>query len=97
MLVVAQLNELRAHMKTLEPVLENETYAALQTMDSPTWYRFAHYWLCVNCLSYTPPGTKRPKNPNEAMALCPGMDLLNHGATASVRAKYDRSGYFVSC
>lgn len=95
-LVAAQTSKLENHVKSLQPILDVEVYTELQTARSPTWYRFAHAWLCVNtrCFSYTPSGTKRPSDPNEAMALCPGMDLFNHAAKANVLTKYDKTGYF---
>ena len=92
----AQLSKFRVHVSSLKPILDSEVYHQLQDPYSPSRYRFIHAWLCVNtrCFSYTTPGTKRPSDPNEAMALCPGMDLFNHAATPSVKTKYDRSGYF---
>lgn len=95
-LVAAQKSKLEDHILSLQSILDGEVYTELQTARSPTWYRFAHSWLCVNtrCFSYTPPGKKRPSDPNEAMALCPGMDLFNHAAKPNVLTKYDKTGYF---
>jgi hypothetical protein len=95
-LVLKQKEKLQAHIKAVEPVLEAAVYEELINPASVSYWRFVHSWLCVNsrCFSYTPPGVKAPSDPNEAMAMCPGMDLFNHSAASGVRTKSDRSGYF---
>ncbi|KPI43726.1 Ribosomal lysine N-methyltransferase set11 [Cyphellophora attinorum] len=87
--------KIAAHIASLEPILDAETYRELSIPYSTTYYIYMHAWLCVNtrCFSYSPYGKKRPKDPNEAMALCPGMDLFNHSAEAGVETKHDRSSY----
>lgn len=62
--------------------------------DDEQLVKFLHAWCLVNtrCFYYIPTMTnpalkkqkraKAPKDPNEAMALCPFMDLFNHRAPA---------------
>lgn len=97
-LVDSQARKLAAHIQVLEAVLPPDIHAGLQDPASEKYYKYLHAWLCVNtrCFSYTPHGKKRPKDPNEAMALCPGMDLFNHAAKPNVMTKYDKSGYFAT-
>jgi hypothetical protein len=87
--------KLVAHIKSLEHILDAQIYSKLNTPYSTAYYIYIHAWLCVNtrCFSYLPHGKKRPKDPNEAMALCPGMDLFNHSAEAGVDTKHDRKTY----
>lgn len=94
--VPTHIKKLSQHIRALAPILDAETYTALQQSQSLTHRRFLHAWLCVNtrCFSYTPLGTKRPRDPNEAMALCAGMDLFNHSPHPTVKTKYDTTGYF---
>ena len=65
-------------------------------------HRFLHMWAIVNtrCFYYIPPSQsnkrqKAPSDPNEAMALCPFMDLFNHTSTqhSPCRAKYTNTGF----
>jgi hypothetical protein len=94
-IVDEQLEKIESHIRSLEPILKEEVWSAIQG-STPTYYRFVHMWLCVNtrCFSYVPFGTKAPSDPNEAMALCPGMDLFNHAETPGVQTKFDKTGYF---
>jgi hypothetical protein len=96
MLVAKQKEKFQAHIAALEAFLGSNEYEELRSTESTSYWRFVHSWLCVNsrCFSYTPPGIKAPSDPNEAMAMCAGMDLFNHSAVSGVRTKSDRSGYF---
>ena len=97
-LISSQRAKLSSHIRTLKPILDPETYARVQRQGSTEYYKFIHAWLCVNtrCFSYTAHGKKRPDDPNEAMALCPGMDLFNHAVVANVRTRHDKTGYFAN-
>lgn len=94
-LVSAQAAKLKSHIQSLRSILDEKTYEDLSTPNSATYYTFLHAWLCVNtrCFSYTPHGKSAPADPNEAMALCPGMDLFNHTIRPNVKTKHDRTGY----
>lgn len=49
----------------------------------------------TRCFYYVPPGHKHPADPNEAMAMCPGMDMFNHTQGVGCTTSYDRTGYSV--
>jgi hypothetical protein len=89
------------------PELENSSSAQHQ--------KFLHMWYCVNtrCFSYWPTWpirktpTSRPVRPppapadrDEAMAMCPGMDLFNHTSDAGdglcCTVAYDKDGFTVT-
>ena len=44
------------------------------------YFRLLHAWLLTNtrCFHYLLPGQRPPSDPDEAFALCPFIDLLNH-------------------
>lgn len=91
-----QRQKLESHITALIKVLPQHT-DALQDQTKPDYWRFTHNWCCVNtrCFYYVAPGHKAPADPNEAMAMCPGMDMFNHTDRRGCKTKYDRTGYWV--
>jgi len=61
------------------------------------YWSFVHMWCCINtrCFYYVKPGDEPPNDSNDAMALCPGMDLFNHTDHGSCKTRYDEGGYYV--
>jgi hypothetical protein len=58
--------------------------------------RFTWAWCIVNtrCFYYVAPGTEPPADSDEAMLLCPGIDLFNH-ASHGCEVTYDNEGFWV--
>lgn len=72
--------------------------AALLSPTDPLHWKYVHMWCVVGsrCFYYLRPGQPPPKDSNEAMALCPAMDLFNHSDAPRCRTTYDRTGYYVT-
>jgi hypothetical protein len=90
-----QKAKLQSHIKAIMKFLPQ--YAAcLSKQKHPDYWRFIHSWCCVNtrCFYYVAPGQRAPADPNEAMAMCPGMDMFNHTDAKACKTKFDRTGYF---
>lgn len=92
----AQARKLAKDIKNLAECFP-ERCSTLQDPTSPELQRFQHMWCCVNtrCFYYVAPGEEQPEDSNEAMALCPGMDLFNHIDRNGVEVHYDATGYYV--
>jgi hypothetical protein len=58
--------------------------------------RFIWAWCIVNtrCFYYVAPGADPPEDSDEAMVLCPGVDLFNH-ASHGCDVTYDNVGFWV--
>jgi hypothetical protein len=58
--------------------------------------RFTWAWCVVNtrCFYYVAPGVSPPEDSDEAMVLCPGVDLFNH-ASHGCEVTYDNEGFWV--
>jgi hypothetical protein len=58
--------------------------------------RFTWAWCIVNtrCFYYVAPGAVPPEDSDEAMVLCPGVDLFNH-ASNGCDVTYDNEGFWV--
>jgi hypothetical protein len=58
--------------------------------------RFTWAWCIVNtrCFYYVAPGAESPVDSDEAMLLCPGIDLFNH-ASHGCDVTYDNEGFWV--
>lgn len=58
--------------------------------------RFTWAWCIVNtrCFYYVAPGALPPEDSDEAMVLCPGVDLFNH-ASNGCDVTYDNEGFWV--
>jgi hypothetical protein len=58
--------------------------------------RFTWAWCIVNtrCFYYVAPGAEPPADSDEAMILCPGIDLFNH-ASHGCDVTYDNEGFWV--
>ena len=95
-LVPQQLKKLHSQLDSVARLLPQHA-SSLRDPQGPTYWRFIHNWCCVNtrCFYYVAPGQKRPDDPNEAMALCPGMDMFNHTDDIGCETRYDRTGYSV--
>ena len=95
-LIKQQSTKLRSHLKSIANLLP-EHASSLNDPYDPTYWRFVHNWCCVNtrCFYYVRPGQKKPRDPNEAMAMCPGMDTFNHTDGPGCRTTYDERGYSV--
>jgi SET domain len=58
--------------------------------------RFTWAWCIVStrCFYYVAPGVSPPEDSDEAMVLCPGVDLFNH-ASRGCDVTYDNEGFWV--
>ena len=56
---------------------------------------FRWAWCIVNTRSlyFVPPGTDPPRDANEAMVLCPGIDLFNHTDQEGCHVTSDAAGF----
>ena len=90
----AQRLKLQSHLQLVAEVLPEQAQDLLSPT-SPIHWRFVHMWCCVNtrCFYYLHPRQSKPADPNEAMAMAPGMDLFNHTDKPGCFTKYDKSGY----
>ena len=63
-----------AHLQLLQP-MASSTPTSVQT-----YLKFLHAWLLTNtrCFYYLTPGQSAPQDSDEAFALVPFLDLLNH-------------------
>ena len=95
-LISQQSKKLKTHLDSVAKILP-EHASSLNDPHDPTYWHFVHNWCCVNtrCFYYVAPGLKKPSDPNEAMAMCPGMDMFNHTDGPGCKTTYDRSGYSV--
>jgi hypothetical protein len=93
-----------SHLQRIAAAFPDRATALVSPRD-PLHWRFVHAWSAVNsrCFYYLRAGQQPPKDSNEGMALCPGMDLFNHhaedggdAAGGSCRTTYDRKGYYVT-
>ncbi|KAI1610657.1 hypothetical protein EDD36DRAFT_331028 [Exophiala viscosa] len=92
-----QLAKFETHVHAVGRVFPDHAGALLSPSDPPHW-SFIHNWNAVNsrCFYYVCAGQRPPKDSNEAMALCPGMDLFNHTDDAGCKTTYDKRGYYVT-
>ncbi|KAJ4513127.1 hypothetical protein HRR83_005486 [Exophiala dermatitidis] len=92
-----QKRKFQSHLQIIAQTFPTLAPALLSPHD-PLHWRFVHMWCNVNsrCFYYLRPGQSPPKDSNEAMAMCPGMDLFNHSDDPTCRTTYDRKGYEVS-
>ncbi|EXJ95066.1 hypothetical protein A1O1_00184 [Capronia coronata CBS 617.96] len=90
-------SKLESHLKTIAKAFPAQA-SALLSQTEPLHWKFIHMWCIVGsrCFYYLRPGQPAPKDSNEAMALCPGMDLFNHSDKPHCRTTYDRKGYEVT-
>jgi hypothetical protein len=91
-----------------------EYFPELNDRSSTQNQKFLHAWCCVNtrCFSYWPTWPIRkapnsrpvrpppsPKDRDEAMAMCPGMDLFNHTSDEGDRlccaVSYNKDGFTI--
>ena len=95
-LILQQSKKLKSHLKSIAKLLP-EHGPSLHDLHTLVYWRFVHNWCCVNtrCFYYIVPGQKKPSDPNEAMAMCAGMDMFNHTDGPGCRTTYDRSGYSI--
>ena len=95
-LVSQQTHKLNYHLLCIATLLP-EHASSLKNPYDPKYWSFIHNWCSVNtrCFYYTFPGQEKPTDPNEAMAMCPGMDMFNHTDGSACVTKYDRTGYSV--
>jgi SET domain len=91
-----QQAKLRSHLRSISKLFPQHA-ASLLDPHNPTYWRFVHNWCSVNtrCFYYIAPGQRKPTEPNEAMAMCPGMDMFNHTDDTGCTTKYDRTGYSI--
>lgn len=96
-LLDVQVAKFEAHLHALTQTFP-EHAEALLSRANPLHWSFIHAWNAVNsrCFYYVRAGQRAPKDSNEAMALCPGMDLFNHTDEAGCRTTYDKRGYYVT-
>ncbi|KAL2413706.1 hypothetical protein ABEF95_010738 [Exophiala dermatitidis] len=92
-----QKRKFQSHLQIIAQTFPTLASALLSPHD-PLHWKFIHMWCNVNsrCFYYLRPGQSPPKDSNEAMAMCPGMDLFNHSDDPTCRTTYDRKGYEVS-
>ena len=92
-----QLLKLQNHLEQIAILLPQHAEGLLSPTSAIHW-RFIHMWCCVNtrCFYYLHPHQSDPLDPNEAMAMCPGMDLFNHTDKPGCFTKYDKSGYMLT-
>ena len=71
-------------------------YPGLDFEEANTLDRFTWAWSVVNtrCFYYVAPGIEPPTDSDEAMVLCPGIDLFNH-ASHGCDVTYDSEGFWV--
>ena len=95
-LVQQQSTKLRSHLMAAAKLLP-ERASSLNDPHDPAYWRLVHNWCCVNtrCFYYTASGQKKPSDPNEAMAMCPGMDMFNHTDEPGCKTMYDKTGYSI--
>ena len=95
-IAVQQKWKLKSHLDSVAKLLPHNASSLENSLD-PMYWQFTHNWCCVNtrCFYYVAPGQKKPEDPNEAMAMCPGMDMFNHTDHQGCITKYDRTGYNV--
>ena len=95
-LIAQQSQKLNSHVQSIAKLLPHHA-TSLRNPEDAIYWRFVHNWCCVNtrCFYYTHPGQSDPEDPNEAMAMCPGMDMFNHTDGSGCNTKYDRTGYSV--
>lgn len=96
-LVDVQLTKLAAHLEAVAKAFPVQAQSLLSPLD-PLHWSFVYAWNAVTsrCFYYLRAGQRPPKDSNEAMALCPGMDLFNHTDDSGCRTTYDKKGYYVS-
>jgi SET domain len=72
---------------------------ALNDTSTQEYASFLHAWLIVNsrCFYYIPTGCPMPEDSDEAMALCPVVDIFNHndGEGGSCDVTHDDDGFTV--
>ncbi|EXJ90038.1 hypothetical protein A1O3_03106 [Capronia epimyces CBS 606.96] len=92
-----QESKLESHLQIIAQAFPSRASALLSPGD-PLHWKFIHMWCVVSsrCFYYLRPGQQPPKDSNEAMALCPAMDLFNHSDAARCHTTYDRKGYYVT-
>ncbi|KIV80586.1 hypothetical protein PV11_08077 [Exophiala sideris] len=92
-----QLAKFESHMHAVAQMFPDHADALLSQSD-PLHWSFIHNWNAVNsrCFYYVRAGQRPPKDSNEAMALCPGMDLFNHIDDVGCKTTYDKRGYYVT-
>jgi SET domain len=92
----AQRLKLHRHLEQVATYIPRLA-SGLLSPTSPKYWRFVHMWCCVNsrCFYYLHPRQSKPSDPNEAIAIAPGMDLFNHTDNPGCSTKYDKNGYTV--
>lgn len=93
-LISHQYKKFLTHLGLIMMLLPQQMKSLSDSHDTNYW-DFVHKWCCVNtrCFYYVAPWEKKPKDPNEAMAMCPGMDMFNHTDKPGCKTTYDRSGF----
>ena len=96
-LLDAQVAKFKSHLRKTATLFPQSSPDILNP-NSALHQRYIHSWSAVNsrCFYYVPPGHRAPADSNEAMALCPAMDLFNHSNEPQCGTSYDRKGFYVT-
>lgn len=96
-LLQGQRVKLKSHLETISKVFPSLSQSLLSRAD-PLHWRFIHAWSSVNsrCFYYVRSGQQPPKDSNEAMAMCPGLDLFNHTDGVGCKTTYDKKGFYAT-
>ncbi|RVX70545.1 hypothetical protein B0A52_05196 [Exophiala mesophila] len=96
-LLDAQLAKLRGHIENTATLFPGHS-TSLRDPQSAIHKAYLYNWANINtrCFYHVAAGKRPPKDSNEAMALCPGMDLFNHSDSATCHTSYDRKGFYVT-
>jgi hypothetical protein len=80
----------------LDCVAAQHLHPELDFSEKSVLDRFTWAWCVVNtrCFYYVAPGAGPPADSDEAMILCPGIDLFNH-ASHGCDVTYDNEGFWV--
>lgn len=96
-LLDAQSAKLSAHIE-ITATMFPEHSISLRDPQSAIHQTYLYNWANINtrCFYHVASGKRPPKDSNEAMALCPGMDLFNHSDSATCHTSYDRKGFNIT-
>lgn len=95
--------KLQNHLSVVASVFPEHSEALLSAESALHW-RFIHNWCCVNTRCFFHPtesSTSKTEDvsmdldPNECLALAPGMDLFNHAASDFCHTKFNSMASFI--